>query len=192
MFLILPLFSVFQSYIQCKNVDYKSTRHETYYDIQLNIKGKKNSEQAFAGISVSSFGLFLVDESFKDYITTEVLDGDNKYDAGDHGFQDAEKGVVFASFPPVLHLHLMRFQYDPITDCSVKFNDRFEFYEKLNLDAYLSEPESTPATYTLHAVLVHSGDNHGGHYVVFINPKGDGKVCCVISYTFSFWWFLGA
>jgi Ubiquitin carboxyl-terminal hydrolase len=67
----------------------------------------------------------LVDESFHDYITTEVLDGDNKYDAGEHGLQDAEKGVIFASFPPVLHLHLMRFQYDPITDCSVKFNDRY-------------------------------------------------------------------
>lgn len=67
---------------------------------------------------------FLVDESFHDYIATEVLDGDNKYDAGEHGLQDAEKGVIFASFPPVLHLHLMRFQYDPITDCSVKFNDR--------------------------------------------------------------------
>ena len=68
--------------------------------------------------------LCLVDESFHDYIATEVLDGDNKYDAGEHGLQDAEKGVIFASFPPVLHLHLMRFQYDPITDCSVKFNDR--------------------------------------------------------------------
>lgn len=31
--------------------------------------------------------------------------------------------------------------------------------------------------YKLHAVLVHSGDNHGGHYVVFINPLGDGKWC---------------
>lgn len=65
-----------------------------------------------------------VEESFKDYISTETLDGENKYDAGEHGFQEAEKGVIFASFPPVLHLHLMRFQYDPITDSSVKFNDR--------------------------------------------------------------------
>lgn len=54
---------------------------------------------------------------------------------------------------------------------------RFEFYEKLNLDTFLQAQEPTPATYTLHAVLVHSGDNHGGHYVVFINPKGDGKWC---------------
>lgn len=149
------------SYIRCKNVNYTSTRTETFYDIQLNIKGKKN-----------------IDESFKDYIAKETLDGDNKYDAGEHGLQDAEKGVVFSSFPPVLHLHLMRFQYDPITDCSVKFNDRFEFYEKISLDSYLQEADPTnSADYTLHAVLVHSGDNHGGHYVVFINPKGDGKWC---------------
>lgn len=53
---------------------------------------------------------------------------------------------------------------------------RFEFYEKINLDQYLEVKEDTPADYILHAVLVHSGDNHGGHYVVFINPKGDGKV----------------
>lgn len=31
------------SYIKCKNVNYTSTRLETFYDIQLNIKGKKNS-----------------------------------------------------------------------------------------------------------------------------------------------------
>ncbi|KAG8317457.1 positive regulation of DNA demethylation [Homalodisca vitripennis] len=120
---------------------------------------------------------FNLAESFRDYVKAEVLDGDNKYDAGEHGLQDAEKGVIFASFPPVLHLHLMRFQYDPVTDCSVKFNDRFEFQEKVNLNPYLQTPEATPADYTLHAVLVHSGDNHGGHYVVFINPRGDGKWC---------------
>lgn len=54
----------------------------------------------------------------------EILDGDNKYDAAEYGLQDAEKGVIFASFPPVFYLHLMRFQYDPVTDNSVKFNDR--------------------------------------------------------------------
>lgn len=54
---------------------------------------------------------------------------------------------------------------------------RYEFYDKINLDAFLQSPETTPADYTLHAVLVHSGDNHGGHYVVFINPKGDGRWC---------------
>lgn len=51
------------------------------------------------------------------------------------------------------------------------------------LDKYLEETEvkaTDPANYILHAVLVHSGDNHGGHYVVYINPKGDGKVPDII------------
>jgi len=70
------------------------------------------------------FYILEVYESFKDYIQVEILDGDNRYDAGEYGLQDAEKGVIFASFPPVFYLHLMRFQYDPVTDSSVKFNDR--------------------------------------------------------------------
>lgn len=38
--------------------------------------------------------------------------------------QEAKKGVIFLSCPPVLHLQLMRFQYDPMTDTNVKINDR--------------------------------------------------------------------
>ena len=59
-----------QSFIKCKNVNYMSSREEAFYDVQLNVKGKKN-----------------VYESFKDYIEVESLDGDNKYDAGEHGLQ---------------------------------------------------------------------------------------------------------
>ena len=38
-------------------------------------------------------------------------------------------------------------------------------------------PSRQDCQYVLHAVLVHSGDNHGGHYVVFINPLGNGHWC---------------
>ncbi|KAH7944113.1 hypothetical protein HPB52_015798 [Rhipicephalus sanguineus] len=151
------------SFIKCKHVDYASRRMEPFYDIQLNVKGKKN-----------------IHESFQDYCATESLDGDNKYDAGQYGLQEAEKGIIFACLPPVVHLHLLRFQYDHVTDNNIKINDRFEFPERLNLTEFLTEGGANsggPATYTLHAVLVHSGDNHGGHYVVFINPRGDGRWC---------------
>ena len=40
-------FLSFQSYIKCKHVDYMSSRTEPFYDIQLNVKGKKNSEYLF-------------------------------------------------------------------------------------------------------------------------------------------------
>lgn len=72
-------------------------------DIQLNVKGCKDLES-----------------SFQAYISEEVLQGDNKYSAADHGLQDAKKGVLFDSFPPVLHLQLKRFEYDMVTDNMVK------------------------------------------------------------------------
>lgn len=63
------------------------------------------------------------------------------------------------------------------TAVSILFNTRFEFPEQLPLDEFLQKTDpKDPANYILHAVLVHSGDNHGGHYVVYLNPKGDGKV----------------
>ena len=53
---------------------------------------------------------------------------------------------------------------------------RYEFPEHLNLEIFLKRSEETPANYTLHAVLVHSGDNYGGHYVAYLNTKRDGNV----------------
>jgi len=150
-----------QSYISCINIDYQSCRDEPFYDIQLNVKGKKS-----------------VMESFEEYVRYEKLEGDNKYDAGPQGLQDAKKGVRFLHFPPVLHLHLLRFQYDPQTDSNYKINDRYEFSETLDLNKFITaEDGDTPKDniYVLHSVLVHSGDNHGGHYVAYINGKGDGK-----------------
>ena len=72
-------------------------------------------------------------------------------------YKDAEKGIIFEKFPPILHLHLMRFQYDPITDSSVKFNDRCEFSEVLDLSKFLQDPsgDTEEYKYRLHAVLVH-------------------------------------
>ncbi|OAF66226.1 hypothetical protein A3Q56_06062, partial [Intoshia linei] len=150
----------YTSYISCIDVDYSSEVHESFYDIQLNIKNIKG-----------------VEESFEDYVKCEILDGDNKYKAGDHGLQKAEKGVIFTKFPPVLHLLLKRFQYDMYSDSNEKIYDRFEFPERLDLTRFLREPRKNDdlAIYRLQAVLVHAGDNSGGHYVAYIDPMCNGK-----------------
>ena len=57
----------------------------------------------------------------------------------------------------------------------------FEFYNKINLSPYLDADENaTIANYTLHSILVHSGEENRGHYVAFIDPRCDGKVIFVI------------
>ncbi|GKU93700.1 hypothetical protein SLEP1_g7273 [Rubroshorea leprosula] len=147
------------NYIECINVDYKSTRKESFYDLQLDVKGCCD-----------------VYASFDKYVEVERLEGDNKYHAEQFGLQDAKKGVLFIDFPPVLQLQLKRFEYDFMRDTMVKINDRYEFPLQLDLDRengkYLS-PEADRSVrnlYTLHSVLVHSGGVHGGHYYAFIRP----------------------
>ncbi|XWS08168.1 hypothetical protein CRYUN_Cryun41cG0057300 [Craigia yunnanensis] len=147
------------NYIECINVDYKSTRKESFYDLQLDVKGCKD-----------------VYASFDKYVEVERLEGDNRYHAEQYGLQDARKGVLFIDFPPVLQLQLKRFEYDFLRDTMVKINDRYEFPLQLDLDRengkYLS-PEANRSVrnlYTLHSVLVHSGGVHGGHYYAYIRP----------------------
>ncbi|KAL1549691.1 CSN-associated deubiquitinating enzyme Ubp12, variant 3 [Salvia divinorum] len=147
------------NYIECINVEYKSTRKESFYDLQLDVKGCKD-----------------IYSSFDKYVEVERLEGDNKYHAEQYGLQDARKGVLFIDFPPVLQLQLKRFEYDFVRDTMVKINDRYEFPLQLDLDRenrkYLS-PEADSSVrnlYTLHSVLVHSGGVHGGHYYAYIRP----------------------
>lgn len=148
-----------KTYVECINVDYTSFRVEDFWDIQLNVRNFNN-----------------LDESFKDYIAVETLDGENKYFAEGHGLQDARKGVIFESFPEILHLHLKRFEYDINRDCMMKVNDHYEFPLEFDAAPYLSDDadKSESYKYSLHGVLVHSGDVNAGHYYAFLKPDKDG------------------
>ncbi|KAL2152444.1 hypothetical protein VTH82DRAFT_5628 [Thermothelomyces myriococcoides] len=149
-----------KTYISCINVPYESSRIEDFWDVQLNVSGNRNLQ-----------------ESFQDYIQVEKLDGENQYFAGDqYKLQDANKGVIFQSFPDVLHLQLKRFQYDIQRDAMMKINDRYEFPEEFDVSPYLDKDadRSEPWEYQLHGVLVHSGDLNAGHYYAFIKPNKEG------------------
>lgn len=121
-----------KTYISCINVDYESSRVEDFWDIQLNVSGNKN-----------------LDDSFKDYVQVETMDGENKYFAEGFGLQDAKKGVIFESFPPVLHLQLKRFEYDFTRDAMMKVNDRYEFQRSGTLrHTFPTEPIDPNPGYT--------------------------------------------
>jgi ubiquitin carboxyl-terminal hydrolase 7 len=109
------------NYIECINVDYKSTRKESFYDLQLDVKGCRD-----------------VYASFDKYVEVERLEGDNKYHAEQYGLQDAKKGVLFIDFPPVLQLQLKRFEYDFMRDTMVKTHSINLMHEKVIGVSHLS------------------------------------------------------
>jgi ubiquitin carboxyl-terminal hydrolase 7 len=91
------------NYIKCTKVEFQSIREETFYDIQLPVKGFNN-----------------IYESLKDYTQEEDLTGENKYDTEKHGKQDAKKGIKFKKLPDLLFFHLRRFEYDLELDENAK------------------------------------------------------------------------
>lgn len=148
-----------KTYISCINVDYESSRIEDFWDIQLNVSGNTSLE-----------------DSLRDYIQVETMDGENQYFAEGFGLHDARKGVIFESFPQVLHLQLKRFEYDVNRDALMKVNDRYEFPNTFDASPYLSKDADSSESYIyqLHGVLVHSGDVDAGHYYAFLKPTQDG------------------
>ncbi|KAL0590185.1 hypothetical protein ABG067_001830 [Albugo candida] len=163
-----------RSYVRCVDVNYESFRDESFYDLQLDVKGCSD-----------------IYDSFRKYIAIEMLEGENQYEAEGFGKQNAKKAICFLDFPPILNLQLKRFEYDPMRDGMVKIHDRFGFPTKLVLDPFvepttkdkgavntfentvLKNGKKDEYVYHLHSVLVHSGDVHGGHYYVYIRPGRD-------------------
>ena len=161
------------TYKDCINVSHTPKPIiEDFYDIQLDVKGCKD-----------------IYKSFDKYTSIEVLEGDNQYDAGIHGMQDAKKSMIFLTFPPVLTIYLKRFDIDSQTKRVTKIHDKFEFYQRLELDKYIAQPDkllngglelddiireeqqyAASNVYILHSVVVHQGDAGGGHYYAYIRP----------------------
>ena len=144
-----------QSFIECMHVDYKSTKTESFTDLQLNVKGCKNILQ-----------------SFDNYIEVELMLDNDKYDAETFGKQDAKKGVIFEEFPPVLQLQLKRFEYDTEAKTMIKLNHQYEFFQDIDLSKYTKNHEQDNM-YSLFSVLVHKGNAMTGHYYSYISPKLD-------------------
>ncbi|CAG8515984.1 1050_t:CDS:10, partial [Dentiscutata heterogama] len=151
-----------KTWIKCVNVNCESLRAEDYYDIQLDIRGCKT-----------------LDDSFMKYIQEETLEDDNKYDAEGYGLQVAKKRVIFESFPPVLHLHLNRFEYDVHSNNTVKLNNRYEIPIEIDLQKYLSPDadKSQSYKYLLHGVLVRDDDNdcEEDRYFAFLKPEKSNR-----------------
>ena len=68
-------------FIECINVDYKSTRRESFMDLQLDVKGCAN-----------------IYNSFDKYCEVEVMDGQNQYQTDEHGMQVSRLGSLFGSY----------------------------------------------------------------------------------------------
>ena len=145
-----------RNYFKVPDVDYESGSNEGFYDLGLVVKGCAD-----------------IYDSLDMYFAKEELTGGNKYCVereGQKSYHDAIRGVELRSLPPVLLIHLNRFDFDPVTGESTKVLSRWQYYDELDVSKY--SPEGTASLggiYELHSVMVHSGaDARFGHYYCFV------------------------
>jgi ubiquitin C-terminal hydrolase len=140
----------------CPALGASSMSSETFYDLSLVVKGCSD-----------------LDSSFAKYTDLEIVTGPNQYNVAGHGPQDAELRTRFLKFPPVLHCHLRRFEFNSPTNAMTKINSTFLFPVTLDLSKYLwdnNEHEGS-TMYELFGVLVHSGNGATGHYYAFLRTS---------------------
>ena len=145
-----------RSYVRCTNVDFESSRIETFYDLSMVVQDCETLEQ-----------------SFDKFVEQEKLDGANQYETEKYGKQDAIMGIEFVELPSVLQLHLSRIIYDFNYDQMVKLYTKFEFPKEIDLTKYLAKDadRSRSNVYELYGVLVHYGSVAAGHYYAFLRTS---------------------
>lgn len=148
------------SLTSCTKVDFQSEKTERFYDLQMQVHGCTS-----------------LHASLREFVREQELSGPNAYNTRreDLGRQEARRGARFKQLPPVLLMHLKRFDYDVETGSMRKLQSEFRFPTTLRLNRFMRERptqgEPRP-TYTLFGVLSHVGNVGSGHYVSYVRPLG--------------------
>ncbi|OHS94550.1 hypothetical protein TRFO_39282 [Tritrichomonas foetus] len=145
----------YKSIFKCRNVDYQSSKLEEFYDLPIQVKDFSRLEDALATL-----------------IKPVPLIGENQYNAGRYGLQDADLCYQFIDLPPILRLHLKRFLYNNETYRNEKLNSFFSFPVELDMSSVINKPGQL---YELVSVLVHSGTSVSGHYLAYIRPTTENQ-----------------
>ena len=105
-------------------------KDERFFDIQLNITNNLYN-------------------SLDEYVSEQVLSGENMYDTEIYGKQEARKGtlqhnsgVKIEVLPPILMIQLKRFEFSPLTYQNEKVMERFEYPNEIDFSKWLLTGQS--------------------------------------------------
>ena len=131
-----------KDYLKCTEWGYERNIISEYMDLSLPI------HDPFSNINNSS-----LEEALENYVKSEVLDGDNKYEwSGCNKKVKALKGQIFDKVPEVLFLQLSRFTFNQYGN-AVKINNRVSFPFILNMNKFVSEDIDTKIKQTEQKII---------------------------------------
>ncbi|CBI19252.3 unnamed protein product, partial [Vitis vinifera] len=141
-----------RSKIKCMKCHGKSERHERMMDLTVEIEGDIGT----------------LEEALHKFTSTEILDGENKYQCSRcKSYEKAKKKLTVSEAPNILTIALKRFQSGKFG----KLNKSIRFPEILDLAPFMSGTSDKSPIYRLYAVVVHldiMNAAFSGHYVCYV------------------------
>jgi ubiquitin carboxyl-terminal hydrolase 47 len=120
--------------VQCLQCGAESSRTVSYLDIQLPVRRFGATTEAYGSVT----------EALKAFCSPEILTGSNQFYCEQcQGKCDAHKSLKFVTFPYLLTIHLLRFDFDYNTLRRIKLNHRITFPDVLDLKEFVTECKST-------------------------------------------------
>ncbi|XP_034529981.1 ubl carboxyl-terminal hydrolase 18 isoform X2 [Notolabrus celidotus] len=152
-----------QTQLECLECSFNQTQTSFMLSLPLHIKEDDNS----------------LESCMTSFFEHQELKGRNCCYCKQCGSKTPSKqGVKLLSLPPILRVHLKRFRnnsgYARKIDCKVTFPETFDFTEIVK-EAFSSDFTQNDCTYTLYAVLVHSGGAMYGHYTAFVRHRANQR-----------------
>ncbi|KAL6859084.1 hypothetical protein ACP4OV_018086 [Aristida adscensionis] len=141
-----------RSKIKCSRCHVSSEQCEPMLDLTVEIDGDISS----------------LEEALERFTSTEVLDGENRYQCSRcKSYERAKKKLTISEAPNVLTIALKRYQSGKFG----KISKAIRFPETLNMVRYMSATDDTSPVYSLYAVVVHHDVMNAafsGHYVCYV------------------------
>ena len=138
--------------------------------VQCQVPDTDESDSLVFDVKMSSS----LEDLFIQFVNKSFRMNDDQYDTEQFGRQDVSFTREFVHFPPILFIHLNRFETNPRTGRREKVADYLSFRCDLDLTKYISGT-TEPYMYELFGVLVHMGSITSGQYVVFIKTSANDQ-----------------
>eukprot|EP00930_Biecheleria_cincta_P098287 TRINITY_DN8995_c0_g2_i1.p1 TRINITY_DN8995_c0_g2~~TRINITY_DN8995_c0_g2_i1.p1 ORF type:complete len:483 (+),score=91.39 TRINITY_DN8995_c0_g2_i1:35-1450(+) len=150
-----------RSSLTCSKCGHQSSRFDPFMYLSVPVKKEMSN----------------VTDCISEYIQPEELTGDERwYCEKCKAKVDARKKIDLWTLPPVLVLHLKRFEYDPATQQFEKTANRLNMkLSGLDLSEFCSAPQRDGATYSVASVANHSGEFGSGHYTATCRVETGGR-----------------
>lgn len=161
-----------RSSLQCRHCLYVSVKFDPfmYLSVPLDLSDVASVDGEQTGAPLT------LERCIEVFCEEEFLDGENLWHCPRcKTARPATKKLDLWKMPPVLIIHLKRFDNDAATETRRKLNDTVTYpLENLDLSRFVQSPQRDKPDYDLFAVANHHGTIWGGHYTAYALNRGSG------------------